>query len=298
MTLFDGDPLISPLGQFPGTSVNHIKVSPAGRRVLLAGSNGSQGIAALFSTQGEMIGTFGNQMAPVFTANYSGDGRKIVTASYDGSVSQWSAEGDPISNYKLEKAALCDAEYLPGGGLLVSSDNGSTSLWSSKGKLRKDYMSDGTARAVTVAPNGKLLASASDNGEVHLFAERGRYLRTFQTGGARINSLRFSENGKELLISTYSGQAKVFSVSGKPRVAIKATPGGITNQATYIPGTERIATAGSDGLVRFWSRAGDPLMSVTMPGSGQGVGVESIAFLPDGEQLFVAMTDRAIWQLS
>jgi hypothetical protein len=35
-----------------------------------------------------------------------------------------------------------------------------------------------------------------------------------------------------------------------------------------------------------------------MPGNGQGVGVESIAFLPNGDHLFAAMTDRAIWQLS
>ena len=298
MSLFDGDPLISPLGEFPGTGVNHVKVSPDGARLLLAGSNGSQGIAALFSIQGDVIGVFGNQLSPVFTANYSGNGQKIVTASYDGSVSQWTAQGDPISSDKLEKAALCDAEYLPGGGLLVSSDNGSTSLWSSKGVLRKGYMSDGTTRAVTVAPNGMLLASASGNGEVHLFAARGRYLRSFQTGGARINSLRFSSDSRDLLISTYTVRAKVFSVTGRRRVAIKATPGGITNQATYIPGSEKIATAGSDGLVRFWSGAGDPLMSVSMPGSGQGVGVESIAFLPNGDHLFAAMTDRAIWQLS
>ena len=173
MSLFAGDPLIDPFGSFPGTGINHIKVSPDGSRVLVAGSNGSDGIAAIFSTDGALITSFGNQLAPVFTANYSPSGDKIATAAYDGSVSQWTANGTAISKLQLEQAALTDAEYAGNQRLWVASDNGSTSLWSGSGRAKNDYSSDGTTRAVTAAPNGKLLASASDNGEIHLFNQRG-----------------------------------------------------------------------------------------------------------------------------
>lgn len=298
MGLFDGDPLIDPFGSFPGTGINHIKVSPDGSRVLVAGSNGSEGIAALFSTDGDLITSFGNQLAPVFTANYSPNGGNIATAAYDGSVSQWTADGSAISKLQLEQAALTDAEYAGKQRLWVASDNGISSLWSRSGQLKNDFSSDGTTRAVTAAPNGKLLASASDNGEIHLFNQRGDHIRSFNTGGARINSLRFSSDSQQLLISTYNGYAKTFTLEGKKKLAIKATTDGITNQATYRPGTQQIATAGADGLVRFWSHTGTPLLSVAMPGSSDGVGAQSIAFSADGTDIFVAMSNHTMWTIS
>jgi WD40 repeat protein len=298
MPLFSGDPLIDPFGSFPGTGINHIKVSPDGSRLLAAGSNGGAGIAALFNTSGEALGSFGDQLAPVFTANYSGDGNHIVTAAYDGSVAQWTSDGALIRKSGLEQAALCDAEYLRNGNLLVASDNGSTSIWTSRGKEQSTFLSDGTTRAVTTAADGKRLASASDSGNVHLFNSDGEHIRSFETGGARINSLRFSENSKRILISTYNGFAKVFTLKGVKKLAIRATDDGITNQATYRPGSNQIATAGADGFVRFWSARGEALNTVAMPGSSSGAGAQSLAFAPDGEQLFVAMTDRSLWELS
>lgn len=298
MTLFNGDPIIAPFATFPGTGIEHIKINPDGSRLVAAGSNGSQGIAALFSIDGDLITSFGDQLAPVFTANYSDNGQKIVTASYDGSVAQWSADGSAISKIKLEEAALCDAEYISSSRLLVASDNGSTRLWSTQGTLKSDFDSDGTTRAVTASPNGKRLASASDNGDIHLFNEQGDHIRSFGTGGARVNSLRFSSNSRKLLISTYNGYAKTFTLQGDKQLAIKATANAITNQATYRPGTNQIATAGADGLIRFWDSKGEALSSVAMPGSDNGIGVQSIAFSPDGTQLFAAMTDRSLWTLS
>ncbi len=298
MSLFSGDPIIDPFGSFPGTGINHIKISPDGSRLLAAGSNGNEGIAALFSTNGDSLGSFGDQLAPVFTANYSSDGTRIATASYDGTVAQWTADGVPIRKEAFEEAALCDAEYLSNGRLLVASDNGSTSLWSERGRELSNYNSAGTTRAVTAAPNGQRLASASDSGSIHLFNSEGHHIRSFNTGGARINSLRFSENSKRLLISTYDGYAKVFTLKGVEKLAIKATEKGITNQATYQPGSQMIATAGADGLVKLWSDRGEIMNSIAMPGSSSGVGAQSIAFTPSGEQLFVAMTDRSLWELS
>jgi len=298
MSLFDGDPIIDPFGTFPGTGINHIKVSPDGGRLLAAGSNGNQGIGALFSTDGDALGSFGDQLAPVFTANYSSDGSRIATAAYDGTVAQWTADGIPIRKQAFEKAALCDAEYLSNGRLLVASDNGSTSLWSQRGRELSNYNSVGTTRAVTTAPNGQRVASASDSGLIHLFNSEGKHIRSFNTGGARINSLRFSENNKRLLISTYNGFAKVFTLKGVEKLVIKATDNGITNQATYQPGSNHIATAGADGFVKLWSGGGELLSSIAMPGSSSGIGAQSIAFMPNGEQLFVAMTDRSLWELS
>lgn len=298
MSLFNGDVIIDPFGTFPGTSIQHIKTSPDGSRLLAAGSNGAEGIAALFSASGDLITSFGNQLAPVFTANYNPSGNRIATAAYDGSVSQWSADGAAISKLQLEQAAICDAEYVGQSKLLVASDNGSTSLWSGRGTPRSEYMSDGTTRAVTTAPNGKLLASASDNGEIHLFDQQGDHLRSFKTGNARINSLKFSSNSKRLLISTYNGFAKIFTTQGKEKLAVKATSSGITNQATYRPGGNQFATAGADGLVKTWSSRGDLLSAAAMPGSDTGTGAQSLAFSTDGQQLFVAMTDRSLWTLS
>ena len=298
MSLFKGDPVIDPFGTFPGTSIEHIKTSPDGGRLLAAGSNGPEGIAALFSINGDLITSFGNQLAPVFTANYNPSGSRIVTASYDGSASQWSADGTEISKIQIENAALCDAEYVGPSKLLVASDNGSTSLWTGRGTQRNDYMSDGTTRAVTKAPNGRFLASASDNGEIHLFDQQGDHLRSFKSGNARINSLKFSGDSKRLLISTYNGYAKIFTIHGKEKLAVKATSRGITNQATYRPGSNQFATAGADGLVKTWSSRGELLNTAAMPGSETGTGAQSLAFSTDGQQLFVAMTDQTLWTLS
>jgi WD40 repeat protein len=298
MSLFAGDPVIAPLGTIPGTAVEHIRTSPDGTRLVTAGSNGSTGIASILSTTGDLITSFGNQLAPVFTADYNPSGDKIATTSYDGTVAQWSSEGTPINKIQIEQAALCDAGYVGQSKLFVTSDNGFTSLWSTSGKEKNHYSSIGTSRAIAIAPNGSLLASASDTGAIHVFRRNGNHIRSFDTGDARINSLEFSGNSKNLLISTYNGFAKVYTTKGDQKVAVKATNGGITNQATYRPGHREFATAGEDGVVYFWSRSGEILSAAAMPGSDNGVGAQSLTFSRDGQQLFVATTDTSLWALS
>jgi WD40 repeat protein len=154
-----------------------------------------------------------------------------------------------------------------------------------------------TDSQIGIASSEKLVAWPGAPGEVVLFDEaRDRRIGRLKGLSGPITTVAFSGTGRFAAASRAGGVA-VWDPTSRVRVWVRedAHPSIVTGLA-FVPGTDRLASAGKDGRIRFWSA------SDGRPGpvwSGHENWVNQIRFSPDGRWLLTASDDETarLWDM-
>ena len=204
------------------------------------------------SYQLNLEGHTGGVMNVVFSA----DGKRLASASYDGTVKVW----DPTSGQEQETLML-------------------------KGHNR-DIMS------VAFSANGKRLASASWDQTVKVWdATNGQETLTLKGHTGMVYSVAFSADGKRLASASEDKTVKVWdATSGQVTLTLKGHAGGVTSVAFSADG-KRLASASGDRTVRVWDvTSGAVLLTL----KGHASVVTNVAFSADGKRLASASSDKKV----
>ncbi len=82
---------------------------------------------------------FKGHQGRLYSANFSPDGQRIVTASSDGTAKVWDAKGNLLANLKEHKNEVTSAVFSPDGQRIVTASSDSTAkVWDTKGNLLAD----------------------------------------------------------------------------------------------------------------------------------------------------------------
>lgn len=234
---------------------NSAMFSPDGKR-LVTTSAGSDGTAQIWNIEvGQPVGELKGHRGPLYWAEFSLDGKRIVTASADKTARLWDAEtGQPIG------------KPLEGHSLDV--------LWAG------------------FSPDGKLVATVSKDKTVRLWdAETGMQVGEPLTGhqGA-IWSAAFSPDSKRIVTASEDATAQQWDIqTGKPiGVALKGHKEALAG-AAYSPDGKRIVTASGDNTARVWDAKNG--FEISKPLAGHGDIVQSAVFSPDGKYILTASDD-------
>ncbi len=191
----------------------------------------------------------------VGSAQFSPDGRQIVTASEDGTARVWDgATGKPISEPMKHGSWVVSAQFSPDGRRVV------TASW------------DGTARlwdAVTGQPLGEPMKHQNF-----------------------VSSAQFSPDGRRVVTASWDGTARLWdAVTGQP-LGEPMEHEGFVSSTQFSPDGRQVATVCWDGTARLWARLWD---AVTGKAIGQpmkhGERVNSAQFSPDGQRIVTASDD-------
>jgi WD40 repeat protein len=253
----------------------------------------------------------------VYSAVFSPNGKRIVTASTDKTARLWDAEtgkpiGEPLSGHEGE---VTSAAFSPDGKRIVTSSSDKTvRLWDAEtakpiGEPLKGH--ENAVWAAAFSPDGKRIvtAGAYDNTARLWDAETGKPIGEPLRGHkAEVVSAAFSPDGKRIVTAGCDIGASVGRVgpgqdntarlwnaeNGKPIGEPLEGHNGCVRRAAFSPDGKRIVTASSDKTVRLWdAETGQPIGE---PFKGHDDWVWSAAFSPDGKLIVTASSDETrIW---
>ena len=234
----------------------------------------------------------------VVEAQFSPDGKRAATASWDNTAKLWDASsGKLIAEMKGHAGRVLSARFSPDGDRIVSASLDATArIWDGH---------NGAAIAVLelarpapaphpnlqalaeFSPDGRLIAAAL--GDAAQIWDAQGYRRTAELRGHTgwIRCLLFHPDGRSVFTGGLDGVLKRWDVSGRLLFSIQAhhSPDATLTRISWMSlsrdGT-RIATTGFDGFARVWETDGGRLLSAAHEPEGQ---LHGVALSPDGATL-------------
>ena len=249
----------------------------------------------------------------VHSAQFSPDGKRIVTASADKTARVWDAlTGKPLTEPMKHDDDVHSSQFSPDGKRIVTVCKGPQQsfyvrIWNAEtGKPRTEPMKyDGDGRLARFSLDGKRIVTACTSPQEPWYArvwdaETGKPLgpsmKNDRTPLDGINSAEFSPDGKRVVTATLLGTLRVWdAVTGKP-LTEPMKHDGVHHSAQFSPDGRRIV------ITRFEAKSGyaQVLDAETGKPLGQPMkhdGVVNARFSPDGKRIVTASWDHTarVW---
>lgn len=222
------------------------------------------------------------------------DGKALATASTDGTVKLWQADGSLLHTLEIEDiTCIC---FSPDSRAIASANNqGTVQVWALKGQKLLSFQAH-TAKitGLCFSPDGQTLASASVDSTIRLWGMYGNLINTLQGHQDWITSISFSQDGSILVSSSADKTVRLWQLDGTLIRQLTAHETWVTD-ASLSPDRQALASASADNTIKLWNLDRDPKIL-----KGHTAWVTCIEFSPDGQTLASASIDHTIklWHLS
>jgi WD40 repeat protein/uncharacterized caspase-like protein len=234
----------------------------------------------------------------VFSAQFSPDGKKIVTASPDNTAKIWDAvTGNILADLRGHTGPLQTAQFSPDGKKIVTASRDHTAkIWDAvTGKLLIDLQGHkDMVYSAQFSPDGKKIVTASYDHTAKIWdAGTGELLANLIGHRETVLSAMFSPDGIKIVTASLDSSAKIWdAVTGNVLTTLKNRASLFSAQ--FSPDGKKIVTASADSVVKTWD-AGTGKLFADLKGHGNAIA--SAGFSPDGNKIVTASLDLTtkIW---
>ncbi len=227
---------------------------------------------------------------------FSGDGKRLASASYDQSVKVWDvmAGREALSLKGHVDWVRCVAFNLDGSRLASASNDKTVRIWDAASGQPLGVFTEQSRAVTSVAfsPDGKWLASGSEDQTVKVWnAQSGQLAQTLKEHSDAVTSVAFSSDGKRLASGSWDRRVVVWdTTSGQVALTLIGHRSLVSSVAFDADG-KRIASASYDGTVKVWDATkGNAILSWV----GHADDVHSVAFSADGKRLATGSEDQTV----
>jgi WD40 repeat protein len=229
----------------------------------------------------------------ITSAEFSFDGARVVTTSYDHTARLWEADhpGRPIVLRGHEDKVNFAAWSPDGQRVVTASDDGTARIWQASG--RSDPVVILGHIDAAFSPDGSLLASCNLDRTARISrADGGGELAVLRGHEDLARSISWSPDGAHVVTGSDDKTARVWRADGKGEPIVLRGHEGRIRGVSFSPDGTRIATCSSDDTVRLWNADGRGV-PVVLRHEYMAAGV---AFSGDGTRLATVSVDAArIW---
>jgi len=292
-------------------------------RLRLAGHDGTVWWAE-FSPGGEQIVTADDRCARLWNAGtgellftlphddmvasavFSADGRRVATASYDGSVRVWdAATGHRLLSLtgRAEDGRIHYRKAVFGRDGMIAAvrwDGSLADVWDARSGVRVTTIDNAAARGpdvdIAVSPDGRWLAIAGQGPHVQIW-DTTDWKPVARLPAEDVPSIAFDPARPRIATVSRSGVAAVWDVAEGRRLFALQGAGEPMDHVAYSPDGAWIASASRDGVVRVWDASSGSLATMLPDHHGKILWVEldptSTWVASAGVDGVVTVSDRA-----
>ncbi|WP_437573120.1 nSTAND1 domain-containing NTPase [Sorangium sp. So ce887] len=232
----------------------------------------------------------------VMNAQYSPDGKRIVTASLDRTARVWNADGagEPLVLRGHEDGVYSAAFSADGKRIVTGSLDRTARVWNADGA--------GEPLVLRGHEDGVYSAAFSADGERIVTASWDKTVRVWNADGAGeplvlrghedgVYSAAFSADGERIVTGSLDRTARVWNADGAGEPMVLRGHEDAVYSAAFSADGERIVTASWDKTARVWNAdgAGEPLVL-----RGHEERVYSAVFSADGRRIVTGSLDRTV----
>ncbi len=233
-------------------------------------------------------------------AEFSADGRRVVTAGADGAARVFDvAGGGPAAATFRHDGPVNWAAFSPDGKQVVTAGaDGTARVWDARASVpvARVLKHDGPVRRAVFDPDGRRVLTASDDHCARVWDPADGKVLVLRHKGP-VTAAVFSPGGKRVLTVSDDRTARVWDAAAGEPVTPPLEHAGPVRCGAFGPDGRRVATAAESGRVRVWSVATGRLIGPPLRHERQ---VNSVAFSRDGRRLLTASADRTarVWDVA
>lgn len=283
----------------PGVAANGLAMSPTGRAIATACSDGS--VRLWDCTNGEPLHTFRRSLGllglghrgAVNAVAFTTAGDAIVSGGEDGQLIRWrlddyTGQRLPVSGWQIASLLIVP----PGDTLAVGSGDGRIHLWS---LTQNHYLilvhHQDQVMALAVDIVGNLLVSGGRDRTIRLWSlPSGRLTRTLTAPKAAITALACHPQDGRIVSGDREGHVQVWSAENPEAGLVIHKASSPITAVAISPNGQWLAIGAEDGTVTLTNLQG--------PGQPSHLrhawGVRAIAFTPDSRMLVSTSADETI----
>ena len=233
----------------------------------------------------------------VWTAAFSPDGQRIVTASVDETARVWDAK---TGSQLALLSGVTVAAFSPDGQRIVASSlySKTVRVWDAKTgrQLALLFGHEDRVTAAAFSPDGQRIVTASWDKTARVWdAKTGSQLALLSVHEFTVTVAAFSPDGQRIVTASADKTARVWSAQTGSQLALLSGHEDRVTAAAFSPDGQRIvASSLYDKTARVWSaKTGSQLALL----SGHESWVNVAAFSPDGQRIVTASADTTarVW---
>jgi WD40 repeat protein len=222
-------------------------------------------------------------------ATYSSDGRRIVTASNDGTARVWDAgTGRQISLLRTGPKPLSVVGFDHGGGLVFAAGaDGKVRVWDGRSPRPLRTLSPGAGpldpnMVAFSAKADRIMTPSGVSGAVVWDARTGRRLRVWS--GHQVDAVAIRDDGRAVATGGLDGTVRVWDARTGRQTASLRLPGDVAIVQLSPDGRRVLACTADTAYVQILGRHGRRVALHTY----HEVGLQTAQFSPDGRWIVTA----------